>query len=69
MKIKTITHEKCSQLAISLSKSPSRIIRFKPHVLNNVGIGWVDEGEATSNHFKKFPVVLDPWIRKEGLNP
>ena len=38
------------------------VIEFVPMVKRNVGIGYVTEEEATADDFKKYPVVVRPWI-------
>lgn len=62
MKIKTVRPE-----GIGMCPKVTKVIEFKPHVLNYVGIGWVDEGEAERSDFKKYPVVVHPWVNVKGL--
>jgi hypothetical protein len=40
----------------------SCVIEFEPRVKRNVGIGYVDEGPASFDDFKKYPVVERPWL-------
>lgn len=62
MKIKTVKPQ-----GIGLCPKITKCIEFKPHVLNYVGIGWVDEGEAELSDFKKYPVVVRPWLNTKEL--
>jgi hypothetical protein len=43
------------------------VIEFVPRVKRNVGIGYIDEREADLDDFKKYPVVLRPWINLEAF--
>jgi len=62
MKIKTI--EPCD----TKKDSVECVIEFEPRVKRNVGIGFVDEGEATVSDFKKYPVVNRPWINTDKIS-
>jgi hypothetical protein len=44
------------------------VIEFVPMVKRNVGIGYVTENEATVEDFKKYPVVIRPWVNIEGIS-
>jgi len=56
LKITTITPEGTH------SDKVTCIIDFIPMVKRNVGIGFVLEEEATPEDFKKYPVLIRPWI-------
>lgn len=62
MKIKTVKPE-----GIGLDPKFTKVIEFKPRVLNYVGIGWVDEGDAELSDLKKYPVVVRPWVNIKGV--
>lgn len=46
---------------------PSVVIEFEPRRMRDAGIGFVDEGTASFEDIKKYPVVLRPWVRLEGV--
>lgn len=61
MKIKTIEPHETKNDKITL------VIDMVPMLKRNIGFGYVTEREATPEDFKKYPLVLQPWVRKEGL--
>ncbi len=57
--IKTIPAEKCSIMYMSCHpKAKHQRVIDDDHVMNWVGIGWCDEGEATKSDRKKYPIVI-----------
>lgn len=62
MEFKTIKPSELGTIALAFKKTPDVVIEFMPVVKRNVGIGWLTEGEANAQDFKKYPVVLRPWI-------
>jgi hypothetical protein len=56
LKLKTIKPLETRKDTVSV------VIEFEPRRKRNVGIGYVDEGEATLDDFKKYPVVERPWL-------
>ena len=68
MKIKTIEPSELGTIALAFKKTPDAVIEFVPMVKRNVGIGWVMEGEAAPEDFKKYPIILRPWINVKEFN-
>jgi len=61
MKIKTIEPNETRNDKIKC------VIEFVPMVKRNVGIGYVMENEATTDDFKKYPVVKRDWINIDKI--
>jgi hypothetical protein len=59
IKLKLIDPEMCASWR---EKAPEYVIEFVPVIKHNVGIGWVQEGGAELEDFKKYPVVKRPWF-------
>jgi hypothetical protein len=56
MKLKTIKPMETRKDSISF------VIEFEPRLKRNVGIGYVDEGAASLDDFKKHPIVERSWL-------
>lgn len=56
--MKTIERRKLNPALMGCKTSPGKVIDGG-HVYQYVGIGWVDEGEATEADRKKYPVVVE----------
>jgi hypothetical protein len=56
----TIKRSKLSKVAMVAGgeKSITRVIDNN-RVMNWVGIGWIDEGHATTKNKKEYPTVID----------
>lgn len=46
---------------------PPVIIDFVPMIRRNVGIGYVMEGAAEVEDFRKYPVVRRPWVNESEV--
>jgi hypothetical protein len=67
LKIKTITTDQVSLVTMGCKAKPECIIDLVPMRKRYVGIGWVTEDEATAEDFKKYPVLLRPWLNEKNL--
>lgn len=63
-KIKTIDP---SDIHTGAENCPRAVIECRPRLMRYVGIGFVDEGEASAEDLRKYPVVLHPWVNPKGL--
>ena len=68
MKFKTIDPSEIGSIALAFKKTPDAVIEFMPMVKRNVGVGWVTERQADVEDFKKYPIVLRPWINEKKFN-
>lgn len=55
--MKTIAAHRLNAISMSVNtKLPNRVID-EGHIKQYVGIGWIDEGEATKEDRKLYPIV------------